>query len=76
VFECPELITHLRETLTDRAPTTVGPEITIDYAKSILTVDGKSFSFPPLSPAAQELVIAGGAENLVASRLRARVSSE
>jgi homoaconitate hydratase len=70
VFECPELVTHLRDTLNDRAPTTVGPEITIDYAKSILTVDGKSFTFPPLSPAAQELIVAGGAEKLVASRLR------
>src|SRR5438552_2062798 len=70
VFECPEVVTHLRETLNDRAPTTVGPEITIDYAKSSLIVDGKSFSFPPLSPAAQELIVAGGAEKLVASRLR------
>jgi homoaconitate hydratase len=70
VFECPELVNYLRETLTDRAPTTVGPEITIDYAKSILTVDEKSFPFPPLSPAAQELIVAGGAEKLVASRLR------
>src|SRR5438034_4083245 len=41
VFECPELVTHLRETLNNRAPTTVGPEVIIDYAKSILTVDGK-----------------------------------
>ena len=72
VFECPELITHLRNTLTDRALTTVGPEITIAYAKSILSVDGKSFAFPPLSPAAQELIVAGGAERLVASRLRAK----
>src|SRR5207302_1663490 len=71
VFECPQLVTHLRATLKDPAPTTVGPEITIDYAKSILSVDGKSFSFPQLSPAAQELIVAGGAENLVASRLRA-----
>jgi len=71
VFECPELVMYLRETLTDRAPTTVGPEITIDYAKSTLTVDGKSFPFPPLSPAAQELIVTGGAEKLVASRLRA-----
>ena len=70
VFECPELITYLRATLSDRAPTTVGPEITIDYAKSIVTVDGKSFPFPPLSPAAQQLIVAGGAEKLVASRLR------
>jgi homoaconitate hydratase len=72
VFECPELVTHLRDSLTDRAPTTVGPEITIDYAKSTLTVDGKSFPFPPLSPAAQELIVVGGAEKLVASRLRAK----
>lgn len=70
VFECPELVTYLRDTLTDRAPTTVGPEITIDYAKSILTVAGKSFPFPPLSPAAQELIVVGGAEKLVASRLQ------
>src|SRR5882724_1707380 len=69
VFECPELVTHLRASLTDRAATTAGPEITIDYAKSTLTVDGESFAFPPLSPAAQELIVAGGAENLVASRL-------
>jgi homoaconitate hydratase len=72
VFECPELVTHLRATLTDRAPTTVASEITIDYAKSVLTMDGKSFGFPPLSPAAQELIVVGGAENLVASRLRAK----
>src|SRR6267378_2674153 len=71
VFECPELVTHLRDIPRLRdAPTTVGPELTIDYAKSILSVDGKSFSFPPLSPAAQELIVAGGAEKLVASRLR------
>src|SRR4029077_1831776 len=70
VFECPELVTHLRATLKNRAPTTVAPEITIDYGKSVLTMDGKSFAFPPLSPAAQELIVTGGAENLVASRLR------
>jgi len=70
VFECPELITHLRAMLTDRTPTAVASEITIDYAKSILMIDGKSFPFPPLSPAAQELIVVGGAENLVASRLR------
>jgi homoaconitate hydratase len=72
VFECPELVAHLRATLKNRAPTTAAGEITIDYSKSTLTIDGKSFAFPPLSPAAQELIVAGGAENLVASRLRAR----
>src|SRR6187399_675788 len=73
VFECPELVTYLRTKLTDRAPTMVGPEITIEYAKSIVAADGKSFPFPPLSPAAQELIVSGGAENLVASRLRGAV---
>jgi homoaconitate hydratase len=72
VFECPELVTHMRATLKDRTPTTVASEVTIDYGKSILTIDEKSFAFPPLSPAAQELIVAGGAENLVASRLRAK----
>lgn len=70
VFECPDLVTYLRETLKNRAATTVGPEITIDYAGSVLSVDSKSFAFPALSPAAQELIVAGGAENLVASRLK------
>src|SRR5215468_9178152 len=74
VFECPELVTHLRSTLKDAAPTKVGSEMTIDYASSVLTLDGKSFSFPPLSPAAQELIVAGGAEKLVASRLRSNRS--
>ena len=73
VFECPELVTHLRAIPRLRdAPTTAASEITIDYAKSVLTIDGKSFAFPPLSPAAQELIVAGGAENLVATRLRAK----
>src|SRR5213083_1598711 len=72
VFECHELVTHLRATLKNRAPTTVASQITIDYGKSTLSVDGESFAFPPLSPAAQELIVAGGAENLVARRLRAK----
>jgi hypothetical protein len=51
-----------------RDPRGVEPQL----GKSVLTVDGKSFPFPPLSPAAQELIVAGGAEKLVASRLRAK----
>jgi hypothetical protein len=31
-----------------------------------------TFLFSPLSPAAQELIVAGGAEKIVASRLRAK----
>src|SRR5713101_1509011 len=72
VFECPEFVTHLRAILTNRAPTTVASEVTIDYGKSMLSMVVKILAFPPLSPAAQELIVAGGAENLVASKLRAK----
>src|SRR5439155_21601916 len=72
VFACPELVTHLRATLQNRTPTTVASKIDIDYAKSVLTTDGKSCACPPLSPAAQELIVAGGAKSLVASRLHSR----
>ena len=71
VFECPEFVAHLRATLANKSLTTVGPEITIDYRTSTISAAGKTFTFPPLSPAAQELIVAGGAENLVAARLRA-----
>src|SRR5256712_178284 len=33
VFECPDLVTHLRATLRDRTPTTVASEVTIDYGR-------------------------------------------
>ena len=70
VFECPELVEHSAGHAHRRArrPRSA-PEIVIDYGKSVLTIDGKSFAFPPLSPAAQELVVAGGAEVVVARRL-------
>jgi homoaconitate hydratase len=71
VFESPEMETYLRAMHKDHAPTTVAPELTIDFAKSTLMLEGKTFPFPPLSPAGQELIVAGVAENLVASRLRA-----
>jgi homoaconitate hydratase len=48
----------------------IGP-IEIDYQRSTLTVNGASFPFPPLSPVAQELVVAGGAEEVVRRRLSA-----
>ena len=70
VFECPELIEYLREKYRDRTEkTVVGPNIDIDYQASVITLDGRSFPFPALSTVAQELVVAGGAEELVKRRL-------
>jgi homoaconitate hydratase len=79
-FECPELVSYLRGAAS-RAPAgstaksrLVG-SLRIDYATSTLTLtppDASSASFPflALSPVAQQLVVAGGAENVVAARLR------
>jgi homoaconitate hydratase len=88
VFECPELVEWF-EKRTPRpghssardqdgkaqALTVVGPDIIVDYQKSLISIDGKQFSFPPLSVVAQELVVAGGAENVVIQRL-ARMSAQ
>jgi hypothetical protein len=43
-------VAHLRATLKDRAATTVGPKITINYAKSILSIDNKTFYVPTTQP--------------------------
>ncbi len=70
VFECPALVDYLREKYSgDKTPTVVGPDITVDYQGSKITCDGQTFSFDPLPTVAQELVVAGGAENLVKAKL-------
>lgn len=70
VFECPLFVDYLTKKFADqKAPTVIGPDIQIDYRKSVITCDGRQFPFPPLSPVAQQLVVAGGAENVVAARL-------
>lgn len=82
-FECPTLVQWLR--LGHPAPasesggsdkTKVIGDITIDYRKSTLRValptgSTHDFAFPALSPVAQELVVAGGAEEVVKRRLAA-----
>lgn len=74
-FECPGLVAWAR----GAAATTGGPagtksrllgSIEIDYAASSVSISGQRFAFPTLSPVAQELVVAGGAEEVVTRRLR------
>lgn len=73
VFECPELVSHLRQIRGQRADSTAKSSLAgdaiIDYQKSVLTLNGRVFPFPALSPVAQELVVAGGAENVIKRRL-------
>ncbi|MCH7546211.1 MAG: homoaconitase, partial [Planctomycetes bacterium] len=70
VLECPELVEHLEARYSDsNAATIVGPNLEIDFAGSMISCDGKTFAFAPLSAVAQELIVAGGAEAQVRQRL-------
>jgi len=46
-----------------------GEEVDIDFTTSTVAWRGERFSFPPLGSVPQALVIAGGAENVVAKKL-------
>jgi homoaconitate hydratase len=72
VFECPALVEFLRQTCRGRSERTiVGPELTVSFEDSTITCQERRFPFPPLSPVAQELVVAGGAEEVVKRRMAA-----
>jgi homoaconitate hydratase len=73
-FECPELVQSLRAPSassggTPAAKSRLVGDIEINYQTSTLTINGKALPFPALSPVAQELVVAGGAENVIKRRL-------
>jgi len=72
VFECPELVDYLAKSLGKGTPTVVGPDLEIDYRRSVVTCEGREFAFAPLGRVPQELIVAGGAENLVRGRLGSR----
>jgi homoaconitate hydratase len=74
VFECPALVEYLRgggKPAGAGAKTIVAGDAEIDYRASVVRLGGREFPFPPLSPVAQELVVAGGAEEVVRARLTA-----
>ena len=70
LVDCPKLVEHLRSRKSSDAPTVrTGIHAVVDFAASEIHADGESFPFPALGPAAQELIVAGGLENLVRQRL-------
>ena len=73
-IETPELVKRLREKYADaisaKDKTIIpGGVIDVDFAASTIRYDGEEFTFPALGSVPQSLVIAGGVENLSASRL-------
>jgi homoaconitate hydratase len=72
--EVPAFVQRLRKRFAARIAAnekTIIPseDVDIDFTSSTITWLGEKFVFPPLGSVPQSLVIAGGAENLVAKRL-------
>ena len=72
--EVPQLVKQLREQFTNeiaaKEKTIIpGEEIDIDFTSGVIHWRGEKFAFPALGSVPQSLVIAEGAENLVAKRL-------
>ncbi|MFI5089511.1 MAG: homoaconitase [Terriglobales bacterium] len=69
-IEVPEMVKRLRERLGVGEKTIIpGDETDIDFTASTVTWRGDLFHFPALGSVPQSLVIAGGVERLVASRI-------
>jgi len=69
VIDCPELVDHLATALPGDGATTPGPDLTIDFRRSQVRCDGRTFGFAALGPVPQALIVADGAETLVRNRL-------
>jgi homoaconitate hydratase len=73
-IEVPELVKRLREQfasdIAGKEKTIIpGEQVEIDFTSGTVAWRETSFAFPPLGSVPQSLVIAGGAENMVAKRL-------
>jgi homoaconitate hydratase len=70
LIECPQLVNDLKEKFgKDTLTIKTGMSVKLNFEKSILTVDGKNYSFDPVGEAAQELIVAGGLEEWVRHNL-------
>ena len=72
--EVPELVKRVREQFSKEIAAKektiiAGDEIDIDFTSGMIRWREEEFAFPPLGSVPQSLVIAGGVENLVATRL-------
>jgi homoaconitate hydratase len=73
-IDCPTLVTRLNgdlRTEVDAGALTIipGSDVDVDFGHSTISYGGDEFGFAPLGSVPQSLVVAGGAENLVRSRL-------
>ena len=77
-IEAPELVAYLQQQFADhiaaQEKTIISPDsIEVDFATGTILYCEESFPFPALGSVPQSLVIAGGIENLVAEKLKAKL---
>jgi len=80
-IEGSDLVGHLRGVFAaeiDRGEKTIvpGDEIEVDFASGSVTYRWQTFRFPPLGEVPQSLVVAGGVENQVRSKLGLEETAE
>ncbi len=70
VLESPEIVDDLKSYFgDDKLTIKTGAKAVIDFKKSLIFADDRSFPFSPVGAAAQELVVVGGLESWVKGRL-------
>lgn len=70
VLESPELSRDLKNKFGADKPTVrTGIRAKLDFRRSVLEANGKTYALPPVGAAAQELVLSNGLENWVKERL-------
>ncbi|MEJ2636666.1 MAG: homoaconitase [Calditrichia bacterium] len=71
VIEAPRLVRELKEKFGQNKLTVrTGISAKIDFRKSVLEAEGRKYPISPVGAAAQELVLTGGLENWVKSKIQ------
>jgi homoaconitate hydratase len=66
IIDSPELIDDLKDRFGSKKLTVkTDLEAIIDFKRSVIDLNGKTYSIDPIGEAAQELIVAGGLENWV-----------
>jgi len=72
-IECPRLVDDLKAAFAGQSARTIrtGWQATVDFTQSAVTANGKRYTFAPLGPVAQELIIKGSFEAVIRDQLAA-----
>ncbi len=70
VIEAPELVNEMKTKFgTDKLTIKTGVNCKVDFKNSAITADGKTYTIGAVGAAAQELIVIGGLESWVKSKL-------